>query len=136
VSVLLCVARISTAQTIGPQAGPSYGACVYPNTEFANFYRRYFARIASGSTDEAAAERTDLQLPHVLDSAVKVVADTTICRTAFVAYDAAVGKKLRPTGVAVIQIGPTWMVIKDLNDTEMILFNKTFSVVLARMIFQ
>jgi hypothetical protein len=109
---------------------------VYPNTEFANFYRRYFANIASGSTDDMAAQRATIQLPHVPDSAVKIVVDTTVCRTAFVAYDKAVGKKLRPTGVAVIQIGATWVVIKDLNDPKMIVFNETFSRVLTWMMFQ
>jgi hypothetical protein len=84
------------------------------------------------------AMRSETGLPNLAETQVRLVGDTTVCRTASAAIDAKRLNKYPATPVIVLELGTKRLVIKDVGLSGgrlNFLFNQDFSSLLYRMVF-
>lgn len=125
----------AVALTPGVAKAQAGGACADTTTAFAKFYKGTYAEFVSSSRSELVQQRSSTGYPNVAASAVKFVADTTVCRTASIAYDNQLDTKRPTLPVLVLELGTTHrIVIKDtgrgLGRWLNMLFDSTFSTLI------
>lgn len=135
-NVRLAFAVIVLAPAIA--AAQASGACVDTTTVAAQFYKGTFGEFVSSPRSELVQQRSSTGMPNVAASAVKFVADTTVCRAASIAYDAQLDKKRPTVPVLVLELGPTHRIV--IKDTGMgigpwliMLFDQAFSTLITYM---
>ena len=129
-TVRLGIAVVALAPGITRAQGS--GACADTATSIAKFYKGTYAEFVSSSRSELVQQRSSTGYPNVAASAVKFVADTTVCRTASIAYDNQLDTKRPTVPVLVLELGTTHRIV--IKDTGMglgpwlnMLFDSTFS---------
>jgi len=93
--------------------------------------------MVSRSDTASARQRLNLGLPTLAANQVQIVSDTTVCRTASVAYDAAANVSYPAQPVVVLALGSTRrIVIKDVGFRGAalnLLFDQNFATLLKRI---
>jgi hypothetical protein len=115
------------AQTTSP--------CVDPASRLALDLRHGVGVLVSLADTVHANQRTKFSLPLLAENQVTIVSDTTVCRTASLAYDAAVAHRTIDEPVVVLALGTQRLVIKDYPFGEWllaILFNQNFTTMITR----
>ncbi len=134
--VFLSIAVVTLAPVIArAQAG---GPCADTTTSIAKFYKGTYGEFVSSPRAELVQQRSTSGLPNVAASAVKFVSDTTVCRTASIAYDGQLERKRPTVPVLVLELGTTHRIV--IKDTGMglgpwlnTLFDQTFSTLITYM---
>lgn len=101
-----------------PAAAMAQGisACFDSTSSRAKNYRYAYSQMVSDPDTAAARQRTNLGLPLLTASQVRIVGDTTLCRRASVAYDSAAALLFPDRPVILLELGPTRrIVIKDIG---------------------
>ena len=114
----------------------STGACTDSATSQARGYRDYYGVVVSLTDTAAIRWRTQIGLPTLLNSQVRLVSDTAICRIASQAYDATLEVPYPAKPVIVLELGSKRMVIKDIGFRGAmlnLLFDQTFATLLHRV---
>ena len=133
-TVRLGIAVLALAPVVAKaQAG---GACGDTTTTIAQFYKGTFGEFVSSPRSELVQQRSSTGMPNVAASAVKFVADTTVCRTASIAYDNHLDTKRPTVPVLVLELGTAHRIV--IKDTGMglgpwlhMLFDQTFSTLIT-----
>lgn len=108
----------------------SASPCVDPASSRALDLRHLVGVLVSQSDTIAANERTRFSLPVLAENQVTIVSDTTVCRTASLAYDAAASAVPIDKPVVVLALGAQRLVIKDYRFGEWllaVLFNQNYT---------
>lgn len=111
------------------------GPCVDPTSRRALDLRHIVGVMVSQADSVAANERARFSLPQVAENQVTIVSDTTVCRTASTAYDAAASTTPIDKPVVVLAVGTQRLVVKDYRFGEWllaVLFNQDFTTVVKR----
>lgn len=106
---LLAVLILVTGSNLEAQTS----ACADTTSFRSQFYRDSYAGIASRTDPASVASRAASGVPTVAATSVRLVADTTVCRTASNAFDGHVQQARPTTPVIVLEIGDRRIVIKD-----------------------
>jgi hypothetical protein len=93
--------------------------------------------MVSRSDTAAARQRTNLLLPSLTPTQVRIVGDTAVCRVASAAYDSAASVTFPDRPVIVLELGTTRrIVIKDIGFAGAwlnLLFDNTFTSMFKRI---
>lgn len=119
-----------TAQTTGP--------CADSTNASTRFYRDYYRIAVSSAESNQVAFRSRTGLPALAETQVRIVGDTTVCRSASAAFDAHVLDKFPANPVVVLELGTKRIVIKDVGLVDKrinFLFNQDFSTLLSSIMF-
>ena len=106
--------------------------CVSASDPYAHVYRDGYGSMVSRTDPGSIAQRTNLGLPNIADSQVTVVSDTTTCRIASAAYDAALAASAASEPPLVLLLGTQYVVVKRLKYVRgrvNVLFNQNFTIV-------
>ena len=112
-----------------------FGPCVNPSSTDATDLKHRVELLVSLSDSISANQRTRLSLPSLAANQVTIVSDTTVCRAASLAYDAAVAHRTIDKPVVVLALGTQRLVVKDYPFGEWllaVLFNQTFTTMIKR----
>jgi hypothetical protein len=118
-----------------PLAAQATSPCVDPTSRRALDLRHIVGVMVSQADSVAANERTRFSLPQLAENQVTIVSDTTVCRTASTAYDAAVSTTAIDKPVVVLAFGAQRLVVKDYRFGEWllaVLFNQNFTTIVKR----
>lgn len=124
----LSMANASTAQTTG--------ACNDSSTATAKGYRNYYGAFVSATDTQVVRVRNQLGLPTLTNAQVRIVSDTTVCRTASRAYDGTLEVPYPDTPVVVLEVGTKRVVVKDIGFKEFklnLLLDGAFTTLLQRI---
>jgi hypothetical protein len=105
--------------------------CVSATDPHAHVYRDGYGSMVSRTDPGSVAQRTNLGLPNIPDAQVTIVSDTTKCRIASTAYDAALSASAASEPPLVLQLGTQYVVVKRLKFPRgrvNVLFNQDFSI--------
>lgn len=115
----------------------STSACSDSTTDQSRGSRDYYGTLVSAPDTQVVRVRTQLGLPTLLNSQVRIVGDTTVCRAASNAYDAYLASPRPNQPVLVLEVGTKRIVSKDIGFRGGVLlnllFDQTFTTVLDRM---
>ncbi|MDP9177908.1 MAG: hypothetical protein M3O61_09535 [Gemmatimonadota bacterium] len=131
-SLVLTVVAMFVAPGLSAQAA---SPCVDPSSGRAQALKHRVGVLVSQSDTVSANERTRFSLPLVAANQVTIISDTTVCRTASLAYDAAASTVPIDRPVVVLALGTQRLVIKDYRFGEWllaVLFNQTYTVMVKR----
>lgn len=135
---LAAVAFIGAFVYLGEPMGAQSGSCTDTTSTRSRAYRNIYASLVSQPDTASARRRTQLQLPLLQANQVRLVGDTTVCRSASNAFDGARGVSLPTTSVIVLELGPSRrIVVKDIGIKhywQNFLFNSDFSQTLKRIL--
>jgi hypothetical protein len=109
--------------------------CVDPTSTLATDLRHGVGVRVSQPDTISANERTRLGLPFLAENQVTIVSDTTVCRTASLAYDAAAAHRTIDKPVVVLALGTRRLVIKDYRFGEWllaILFDQNYTTMVMK----
>jgi hypothetical protein len=122
------------ASSLGAQ---TTSACFDSTSKRAQSYKHGYSLMVSRSDTASARQRTNLLLPSLTASQVKLVGDTAVCRLASAAYDSAASVFFPDRPVIVLELGSTRrIVIKDIGFRSAwlnLLFDNTFTSMLSRI---
>jgi hypothetical protein len=114
----------------------SFNPCVDSTDLRIRSYRDWYNLQTSDADTAIVRERTQLMLPTLSANQVSIVADTTACRAASIAYDAELGLSQPNVPAMVLQLGTKRIVIKADGPTPYIpvniLFNQDFTQVINK----
>jgi hypothetical protein len=99
----------------GALSGQGNLGCVSVADPYAHVYRDGYGGMVSLTDSASATQRANLRLPNIPDAQVTIVSDTTTCRIASAAYDAAVGVSAASEAPLVLQLGSQYVVVKRLK---------------------
>jgi hypothetical protein len=126
-------AFIYSAEPVAAQTG----ICADTASTESRGYKNIYASLVSKTDTASARRRSQLQLPLLQAIQVRLVADTTVCRTASNAFDTVRGVSLPTTSVIVLELGSAHrVVVKDIGFTHYwlnFLFNSDFSQHIKRI---
>lgn len=129
VSAVMCVAEPMAAQS---------GMCRDTASTKSRSYKGIYASLVSKTDTASARRRSQLNLPLLQVTQVRLVADTTVCRTASDAFDTVRGVSLPTTSVIVLELGSSHrIVVKETGIPhywQNFLFNADFSQLLKRIL--
>src|SRR5690349_12276153 len=108
-ALLMALAFVTTSTKMGAQSG---SACVDPTSTYSHDLKINVATMVSLSDTASANERARFGLPALTANQVSIVSDTTACRAASVAYDAAVSATPIDLPVVVLTLGTKRLVVK------------------------
>jgi hypothetical protein len=114
------------------------GACADSTDATTRYYQDYYRLAVSSVESRMVAFRSQTGLPNLAETQVRLVGDTTVCRTASAAIDAKRLNKYPAAPVIVLELGTKRIVIKDVGLSGgrlNFLFNQDFSSLLYRMVF-
>lgn len=112
------------------------GACMDSTSAASRFYRNSYGGVASRTDAASAAFRNSSGIPNLSPSQVRLVADTTVCRAASIAYDAQLQVPHPSAPVIVLELGTKRLLIKDIGTGGRwlnMLFNQDFTVLLKTL---
>jgi hypothetical protein len=124
-SVVALPAKMAAAQAGGP--------CVDSASVASRGLKSVYEALVSLSDPESVALRNQTGIPTLTPSQVKLVADTTVCRAASIAYDARLQAKRPAEPVIVIELGTKHVVMKQAENGGRsldMLFSAGFTTVL------
>lgn len=116
-------------------AAQGYGPCVAASSTDAKDLQHRVELLVSLNDSISANQRTRLNLPALAANQVTIVSDTTECRAASLAYDAAVAHRTIGKPVVVLALGTQRLVVKDYPFGEWllaVLFNQSFTTMIKR----
>ena len=122
----------------GEPVAAQSGICTDTASTKSRGYKNVYASLVSKTDTASARRRSQLQLPLLQASQVRLVADTSACRTASNAFDTVRGVSLPTTSVIVLEIGSSHrIVVKDIGIKhywQNFLFNSDFSQLIKRIL--
>lgn len=133
---------VFAAAVIGVASSPvrtsaqTNGACMDSTSSASQFYRNSYEGVASRTDAASVAFRTSSGIPTLSPSQVRLVADTTVCRAASIAYDAQLQVPHPSEPVIVIELGTKRLVTKNFGTGGRwlnMLFNEDFTVLLKTL---
>lgn len=119
-------------------AAQTTGACADSTGERPPLYRDEYSSMASRTDSQTVAFRARSGLPTLSPAQVRIVGDTTVCRAASLAYDAALAVPHPSQPVIVLEVGTRRIVIKDIGRRGPwlnMLFNQDFTTLLYKISF-
>jgi hypothetical protein len=114
------------------------GACADSTNVSTRFYRDYYRIAVSSAESNLVAFRSRTGLPALAETQVRIVGDTTVCRSASAAFDAHLLDRFPANPVIVLELGTKRIVIKDVGLVDKrinFLFNQDFSTLLSSIMF-
>ena len=115
--------------------GQGTSPCVDPTSTHALDLKHRVGVMVSLADTASGNERSRFSLPALSESQVSIVSDTTACRTASLAYDAAVSGTPINLPVVVLALGTKRLVIKEYRLGEWwlaILFTQDYATVVKK----
>jgi hypothetical protein len=134
---LVLVVAVGLRNPSGTANAQSVNPCVDSTDQRIRNYRDGYNILASDADTAIARRRSDLMLPTLSANQVLIVADTTACRAASIAYDAELGRSKPDVPAMVLQLATKRIVIKDDGTNPdipvNILFNQDFTQVINKI---
>lgn len=103
------------------------GPCMDSTSAASRNYKSNYEALVSMTDPASVARRNRTGIPTLAPSQVRLIADTTSCRAASVAYDAQLQTPHPSEPVIVLELGMTRLVVKDLGNGSRAL-NMLFNV--------
>lgn len=134
-SRILIGLTLATVVALCPKAmrAQGNGACRDSTSTASRNYNSNYEALASLTDPASVALRKETGIPTLTPSQVRLVADTTVCRAASIAYDAQLQIPHPSTPVIVLELGTKRLVVKDLGNGARglnMMFNTGFTALL------
>lgn len=116
--------------------GQTNVGCLSATDPYAQVYRDGYGSMVSRTDAGSVAQRTRLGLPNIPGAQVTIVSDTTTCRVASAAYDAALGESAPGEPPLVLQLSDRYVVVKRLGYPRgrgNVLFDQNFATVIKKI---